>query len=109
RERLFALGDAAGFAEPFTGEGIGWALQSAAALAPIAAHAARGWDPALQARWEQRWRRDVLSRQRSCRVIARLLPSPRILAAVPPGLCLPLLRRRDARPDLRGAAGALAG
>jgi menaquinone-9 beta-reductase len=33
--RLFVIGDAASYAEPFTGEGIAWALLSATAVAPI--------------------------------------------------------------------------
>ena len=35
--RVFVVGDAAGYVEPFTGEGMAWAMMSAAALAPIAA------------------------------------------------------------------------
>ena len=38
-DRLFVVGDAAGYVEPFTGEGMAWAVMSAAALAPIAARA----------------------------------------------------------------------
>ena len=34
-QRVFLLGDAAGYAEPFTGEGIGWALSSAVAITPV--------------------------------------------------------------------------
>ncbi|MGL6096279.1 MAG: NAD(P)/FAD-dependent oxidoreductase, partial [Fimbriiglobus sp.] len=34
--RWFAVGDAAGYVEPFTGEGMAWAVASAAAVAPIA-------------------------------------------------------------------------
>ena len=33
--RLFVIGDAASYAEPFTGEGMAWALQSATSLVPI--------------------------------------------------------------------------
>ena len=35
-ERLFLVGDAASYYEPFTGEGMAWALVSAAELAPLA-------------------------------------------------------------------------
>ena len=38
-ERLFLVGDAAGYVEPFTGEGMAWAIMSAAGLAPIASRA----------------------------------------------------------------------
>ena len=36
-ERLFVVGDAAGYVEPFTGEGMAWALASGTAVAPLAA------------------------------------------------------------------------
>ena len=47
-DRLFFLGDAAGYVEPFTGEGIAWALASARAVEPLAlgrnrAAGARDW------------------------------------------------------------------
>ena len=44
-ERLFLLGDAAGYVEPFTGEGIAWALASGQAVAPLALQAMERWDP----------------------------------------------------------------
>src|SRR5262249_28726158 len=34
--RLFLLGDAAGYVEPFTGEGIAWSLAAGRAIAPLA-------------------------------------------------------------------------
>jgi flavin-dependent dehydrogenase len=72
----FAVGDAAGYVEPFTGEGIAWAVQSAAALAPVAARAARSWDHGLVSEWEAAHRRVVGRRQRGCRMVARALRSP---------------------------------
>ena len=47
-ERLFLVGDAAGYVEPFTGEGMAWAVMSAAALAPIVARS-YDWKPAHRA------------------------------------------------------------
>ena len=35
-ERVFLLGDAAGYVEPFTGEGMGWAIASAVSVVPYA-------------------------------------------------------------------------
>ena len=46
-ERLFAVGDAGGYVEPFTGEGVLWALSGARALAPLVARVAERWDPGL--------------------------------------------------------------
>lgn len=46
-ERVFVLGDAAGYVEPFTGEGMAWALASGAAVAPLAARAVGEWRPEL--------------------------------------------------------------
>jgi flavin-dependent dehydrogenase len=73
--RLFAVGDAAGYVEPFTGEGMAWAVMSAAALAPIAARAVQCWDGSLAREWERAHRRVVGSRQRICRVVSRVLRS----------------------------------
>lgn len=92
--RLFAVGDAAGYVEPFTGEGMAWALTAAAALAPIAA---RDWHPGLAREWEATHRRVLGRRQFGCRVIAKALRSPRftrlavrVLSAVP-GLARPVV------------------
>jgi flavin-dependent dehydrogenase len=92
--RWFAVGDAAGYVEPFTGEGMAWALVSAAALAPIAARAAQKWDDALPGEWEHTYRRALGRRQRTCRVVSRVLRSP-VLTALAVGalsVCPPLAR-----------------
>src|SRR5262249_18476519 len=49
-ERLFVVGDSAGYVEPFTGEGIAWALDAGVALTSLAVEAAREWTPRLAAR-----------------------------------------------------------
>ena len=42
--RTFLLGDAGGYVEPFTGEGMSWALSAAAAVVPLAERVVReGW------------------------------------------------------------------
>ncbi|VTT97151.1 nad binding site : FAD dependent oxidoreductase OS=Isosphaera pallida (strain ATCC 43644 / DSM 9630 / IS1B) GN=Isop_3154 PE=4 SV=1: FAD_binding_3 [Gemmataceae bacterium] len=91
-ERFFAVGDAAGYVEPFTGEGMAWAVMSAAALAPIAA---RDWQPGLAREWEAAHARVVARRQRVCRVVSRVLRSPQLTGlavralALVPGLAVP--------------------
>jgi flavin-dependent dehydrogenase len=79
--RVFALGDAAGYVEPFTGEGMAWALAAAAAVAPLAASAAERWDSSLERKWTQTYRRVVRSRQLMCRLAAGALRHPRITHA----------------------------
>jgi flavin-dependent dehydrogenase len=75
-ERLFVVGDAAGYVEPFTGEGMAWALASAVAVAPLAAAAVTDWRPQLAHAWGQRYLRTVRARQIACRAAAGLLRSP---------------------------------
>jgi flavin-dependent dehydrogenase len=97
-ERLFVLGDAAGYVEPFTGEGMAWALAGAAAVAPLAARAARSWEPGLAPAWEKVYRRTVARRQTLCRLVAKVLRHPGLvrgiihLLAWLPGLAGPVLR-----------------
>ena len=77
-DRRLALGDAAGYVEPFTGEGIAWALLSARAAARLARD---GWRPGLGKVWARVHRREVRRRQRGCRWIARALRHPRLVRA----------------------------
>jgi flavin-dependent dehydrogenase len=80
-ERVFLIGDAAGYVEPFTGEGIGWAVAAASAVSPLAQRAVAGWSPALVREWSPAYERAVGRRQRLCRFIARALRSPAAVAA----------------------------
>jgi len=74
--RLLAVGDAAGYVEPFTGEGIGWALSGARTLAPIALEAIGAWRPGLVAAWDRAHEDTVGAAARMCRGISRGLGSP---------------------------------
>lgn len=97
-ERLFVLGDAAGYVEPFTGEGIGWALADAAALEALALAGAARWSSAFIEEWSAIHRNLLGRRQRVCRAVTRILRHPRLLAgALPlvdraPGALAPLVR-----------------
>jgi len=97
------LGDAAGYVEPFTGEGIAWALATGAAVAPLAARAPAGWQPALARQWADVHRR-IVGRRFLCRATAAILRRPRLvrlairLLALAPALAAPivgLLNRRQ--------------
>ncbi len=75
-ERLFVLGDAAGYVEPFTGEGIGWALSSAVTIAPLANAACTAWSLSLAETWSNEHGQRVRNQQRLCRTLAGLLRFP---------------------------------
>jgi flavin-dependent dehydrogenase len=95
--RVFILGDAAGYEEPFTGEGMGWAMSSALALAPLAARAARSWEDSMALRWERTYQELVGRRARLCHLVAAGLrrdgltrAAVRVLRTVP-ALAAPLV------------------
>ena len=76
--RLMLLGDAAGYVEPFTGEGMGWALTSSLAALPLVLRGLEHWEGAIETEWRRLHRRWVAQKQRSCRVLAVVLRHPRI-------------------------------
>ncbi len=97
--RLLLLGDAAGYVEPFTGEGMGWALTAALACLPLVRRGLVEWDPALADDWHQQHRHWVARRQTVCRGLALLLRHPTATAALQrtaallPSVAGPLLQR----------------
>ncbi|RTL39759.1 MAG: NAD(P)/FAD-dependent oxidoreductase [Candidatus Melainabacteria bacterium] len=72
-ERIFVIGDACGYAEPFTGEGIAWALTSAVGVADLAAEAINCWSPYLIRKWQQKHETMLSFRQKRSRLIAHAL------------------------------------
>ncbi len=98
REGIFLLGDAAGYVEPFTGEGIAWALGEAEAIADTALEAVRRWRPSLAAQWNRYYQRHLAWRQMRCRAVAALLRRPRLMRpAVKAARGLPWVARPVAR------------
>jgi len=77
-QRVFILGDAAGYVEPFTGEGMTWALATGAAIAPLAQRAQSSWNTSIEQEWLDLYRRLIQRRQRSCKTLAWLLRRPRL-------------------------------
>jgi flavin-dependent dehydrogenase len=75
-ERVFLIGDAAGYVEPFTGEGMAAAFESAAAVTPFVVEAARAWSPRLASAWQTIHRETVRNRQRTCQTLAWILRRP---------------------------------
>jgi flavin-dependent dehydrogenase len=103
-ERLLRLGDAAGYVEPFTGEGIGWALGDGRAAAHAARVAVGGAPGEALALWRAYRAARRSSAERLCRVLARGLRRPWVVsvafAAVRavPALAAPLVRRAGRSP-----------
>jgi hypothetical protein len=77
-KRWFAAGDAAGYVEPFTGEGMAWAISGALALAPIVHAAIKQWDDKHVHLWTRTHARLVSKRQLTCRILAKVLRSQRL-------------------------------
>ena len=100
--RLFVLGDAAGYVEPFTGEGIASSLWAALAVTGLASTAVTGWNAQLAVMWTRRHRRMFALRHAICTAVASLLRRPQGMAAVAglltraPGLAAPIVRAMHA-------------
>ena len=75
-ERIFLIGDAGGYVEPFTGEGMAAALETAVAVTPLAVQAAKRWVPSLAICWDVLHRQIVRDRQATCRQLAWVLRRP---------------------------------
>jgi flavin-dependent dehydrogenase len=96
--RIFFVGDAAGYIEPFTGEGMAWALASGAAVSGIAHQAARHYSADLPRRWIADRGRLLRGRMRLCRLVTQSLRYQRLtelnvaLLARLPFLATPVIR-----------------
>ncbi|AMV38455.1 NAD(P)/FAD-dependent oxidoreductase [Planctomyces sp. SH-PL62] len=73
---VFRVGDSAGYVEPFTGEGMAWAVAGGEALAAILADAVAGLETRPDRRWDLAYRRRIARRQLTCRAVSRVLRSP---------------------------------
>ncbi len=102
--RLFLLGDAAGYREPFTGEGMGWALSSAIAVVPAVLQSVADESELAAAHWNEAQRHQLQRGQAICRIVSGVLRRPALVGAgvhalsVLPSLANPLVRRIHARP-----------
>ncbi len=94
--RVLAVGDAAGYVEPFTGEGIAWALATGAAAGRLAS---LQWTRRTPQAWKREYRHITAHRRRTCRALTLALRHPRLVRT---GLALLALRPGLARPVLRG-------
>jgi len=110
--RIFRVGDAAGYVEPFTGEGIGWALASARALAMAASaqeRAAALVTDAIANRYGDLHRRLLEAHHARCRRVAWAVRRPGLVGgAVRLAQCFPWAAGHVA-PSLIGAGWSAAG
>jgi flavin-dependent dehydrogenase len=94
---LFVVGDAAGYVEPFTGEGMAWALAGAEAVVPFVRRTVESPGTADERAWAAVYARTIGREQRLCRVIAGGLRRPALVSALVallgrhPGLAAPVL------------------
>lgn len=103
-ERWFAVGDATGYVEPFTGEGMAWAMNGALALAPIVERSVVQWQPQAIREWKHVHQRTIVRQQWPCRLLAQVLRWPWLSRGLVgglrmfPGLARPVLRHLSRSP-----------
>jgi len=101
-ERVLVLGDARGYVEPRTGEGMAWALESAHQAAALAANALDRCGLGLEEQWQVLAQQQMRRRPLWCRAVARTLRSPRATRVIVsmldflPGLARPIVERMNA-------------
>jgi len=94
---IFVLGDAAGYVEPFTGEGMAWAFAGAEAVVPFVKRAVGSPGAAIDREWTREHANIVGRDQRWCRLIASCLRQPAFttplvaLLSRHPGVAAPVL------------------
>lgn len=88
--RIFLVGDAAGYVEPFTGQGMAIAIQAAAELTPILKNAAHQPVGICEREWTKYYTRHISNRHFPASLTARLLRRP-MVASLAFGLvsCVP--------------------
>ena len=74
--RVLNLGDAAGYVEPFTGEGMTWAIAGGAIAADLVARWCDREDFDLASAYQRAHRRAISRRWRSCRLVRAAIRRP---------------------------------
>ena len=78
--RVLAVGDACGYVEPFTGEGMSWAIRGAAACAELLGQRP-AWTFELGSAWQWRHSQEIVRRQGWCRWFSVAMKHPLLSAA----------------------------
>ena len=102
--RFLVLGDAAGYVEPFTGEGMAWALSEGRAVASLVHEALDNFSQETERAWAKRYAQLTRSSQWQCRAITMALRRPLLVGMVTralgwmPGLVSPIMGQPNATP-----------
>lgn len=102
--RFLVLGDAAGYVEPFTGEGMTWALSAGRAAASLVHQALDNFGQETEWAWAKRYAQLTRSSQWRCRAIVVALRRPLLVGMITralgwmPGLVSPVIGRLNATP-----------
>ena len=102
--RFLVLGDAAGYVEPFTGEGMTCALSTGRAAACLVHESLDNFSQETELAWAKRYRQLTWSSQWRCRAIAVGLRRPLLVGMATralgwmPGLVSPIMRQLNAIP-----------
>lgn len=104
-DRVFVVGDAAGYVEPFTGEGIAWALLGAERLVPRLIASVANWQDSNAAQWSTALNHLLRRRRWLCRCLTAGLRFPSLVPVLvrglarSPGCAKWLAARLDPRPE----------
>jgi menaquinone-9 beta-reductase len=74
--RVLAIGDACGYVEPFTGEGMAWATLGAIEIARLLPGPRADWPTDLPQRWRRQYLQIIGHRQRWCRAMRPTMHHP---------------------------------
>ena len=77
--RVCCIGDAGGYVEPFTGEGMSWGMEAAVAVAPFIEAVIGGGDARA---WNRAHARLLSGRRRRCRTVSFAIRHPRVAMPV---------------------------
>jgi menaquinone-9 beta-reductase len=79
--RVLALGDACGYVEPFTGEGMAWAIHGARQAVDLLPEVDSDWPRHLADQWQACHRETIVRRQLWCRRLRPMMHHPALAAA----------------------------
>ena len=87
--RIFRVGDAVGYVEPFTGEGIGWALLSARLATEALIDSKGRLRPSKEAsqQYQRTYRKALNQHNRRCRMVSLALRSPFLVTTAVRAAC----------------------
>lgn len=79
--RVLVLGDACGYVEPFTGQGMAWAIQSSRTVVDLLPSPQAPWPEDLPRRWQHCHRATIGRQQIWCRALRAMIHQPALAAA----------------------------